>query len=91
MALPQERADQLVSLPGAGLEPARGVAPSRDFKSLVSTEFHHPGCVEPGPEDTTPEPNRWQAAQETNRFPDFLSSPQKSREKPVGCGKAPGA
>ncbi len=29
-------------LPGAGLEPARTQGP-RDFKSLVSTKFHHPG------------------------------------------------
>ena len=31
-----------MSLPGAGLEPARTQGP-RDFKSLVSTKFHHPG------------------------------------------------
>ena len=29
-------------VPGAGLEPAQYKVP-RDFKSLVSTKFHHPG------------------------------------------------
>ena len=29
-------------MPRAGLEPARTQGP-RDFKSLVSTKFHHPG------------------------------------------------
>ena len=32
----------VIVLPGAGLEPARTQGP-RDFKSLVSTKFHHPG------------------------------------------------
>jgi hypothetical protein len=34
----------LIFVPGAGLEPARTLPGPRDFKSRVSTKFHHPGA-----------------------------------------------
>jgi hypothetical protein len=33
----------LILVPGAGIEPARTLPDPRDFKSRVSTKFHHPG------------------------------------------------
>jgi hypothetical protein len=33
-------------VPGAGIEPARNLAAPRDFKSRVSTKFHHPGTFD---------------------------------------------
>ncbi len=41
-------AESLILVPGAGIEPARTLADPRDFKSRVSTKFHHPGIDKQG-------------------------------------------